>query len=198
MSHAPSPLGDLALVGATCLLALAAALALAGLALGRPRLARGAAALAAALVGLYALALLGVAFASRERVLPPGAEKSVSGFDPHLHFKVAGPAQRGPDGTLTVRLDARSDAARSVQRLDRLSAALVDERGRRWSPEPPPPLVGSLAPGETTVAAFRFRPAPDAAGLRLLVTERGWPLALTIGHEVSPFHRKVLFALEGL
>ena len=41
-------------------------------------------------------------------------------------------------------------------------------------------------------------PDPDAAGLRLLVDDLGWPGPLEIGSEASPFHRKTWFALAGV
>ena len=96
---------------------------------GRSVPARRAALTVAALIALYTAALLGSSLASRERTLAPGEEKSVSVFDPHLHFGVAGPAGRGPDGALLVTVRLRSDALQAMQDPRCLSAALVDARG---------------------------------------------------------------------
>jgi len=192
-------LQDLALLGSVLAGAAGLVVVVAALWSGRSVLARRAALGVGTLVALYAAALLGFSLASRERTLAPGGEKSVAGFDPHLHFRVEGPLERAPDGALIVTVRLRSDALRAVQNPRSLSAALVDARGRRWPP------VGSNArreraaearePGESCAVALAFRPEPGASGLRLLIVEGAFPCAVTIGHENSPLHRKTYFAL---
>lgn len=199
-------LQDLALLGTAVATAGGLVAALVALAAGRNALARRAALGVAALVALYGAVLLGCSLASRERTLAPGEEKSVAGFDPHLHFRVAGPLQRAPDGALVVTVRLRSDALRAVQDPRCLTAALVDARGRRWAPVGSDaaapgvrglltPFGRRLAPGESCAATLGFRPDPEAAGLRLLVAESAFPCLVTIGHEASPLHRKTYFAL---
>jgi hypothetical protein len=201
-----SALADLALLALALGLLLGIAGVTGALAGGRRALAARIGAGVGALVALYAVALLGVAFASRERVLAIGEEKSVSGFDPHLHFHVTGPPVRDPDGGLEVTVLLRSDALRAVQDPASLAAVLVDARGRRWRPVIAStagvdrvhglvPFGRRLAPGESYVATLAFHPDSEATGLRLLVTEAGWPCLVVIGHERSPFHRQTYFAL---
>ena len=199
-------LQDLALLGSVLAGAAGLVVVVAALWSGRSVLARRAALAVGTLVALYAAALLGFSLASRERTLAPGGEKSVAGFDPHLHFRVEGPLERAPDGALIVTVRLRSDALRAVQNPRSLSAALVDARGRRWPPvgsnAPAPDARGrlarfsrTLAPGESCAVALVFRPEPGASGLRLLIVEGAFPCAVTIGHENSPLHRKTYFAL---
>lgn len=202
-------LQDLALLGTVFAVTAVLATLVVALLGGRSVLARRAAWLVAALVVLYAAVLLGFSLASRERTIAPGGEKSVAGFDPHLHFRVAGPLERAPDGAWTVTVLLRSDAVRAVQEPSSLSVALVDARGRHWPPlgpgTPAPgapgriaPFPRTLAPGESRAVALRFRPEPGASGLRLLIVESAFPCAVTIGHEHSPLHRKAFFALPVL
>jgi hypothetical protein len=199
-------LQDFALLGTAFALAAGLVAIVAALATGRGALARRAALGLAALVALYGAALLACSLASRERTLAPGTEKSVAGFDPHLHFRVEGPLERAPDGALVVTVRLRSDALRAVQEPSALSAALVDAGGRRWPPAGSNaaapdargrlvPFGRRLAPGESCAVTLGFRPESGAAGLRLLVAETAFPCALTLGHENSPLHRKTFFAL---
>ncbi len=194
-------LQDLALVAAALAILAGLLVTLAALATARWRLAGSALGAVLGIAILYAAALLGCALASRERTLAPGAEKSVAGFDPHLHFGVAGPVRRAARGALLVTVRLRSDAARALQNPGSLRAVLADARGRRWAPldvrpdGAPAAFARRLAPGETCDAHLSFRPAADARGLRLLVEEAGFPCPLQIGHEASPLHRKTWFAL---
>jgi hypothetical protein len=194
-------LGDFALVATALAVTTGLVTLVVALLGGRSALARRAALAVVALVALYAAVLLGFSLASRERTLAPGEEKSVAGFDPHLHFRVEGPSGRAADGALLVTVRLRSDALRAMQDPRSLSVALVDARGRRWPPlgtgarDRFAPFRGMLAPGESRAVALRFRPDPGATGLRLLIVEAGFPCGITIGHEASPMHRKKFFAL---
>jgi len=199
-------LGDLALMLLALCLVVGLATILAALALRRAAVAGLVVRLLAGVVVVYAALLLGAAFVSRERVLPPGEEKAVSGFDPHLHFRVRGPMVRDAQGNLEVPVFLRSDAVRAIQDPTCLIALLVDARGRHWRPvissdsglDPRRglvPFARRLGPGQSYVATLAFHPDSTATGLRLLVCETGWPCRVTIGHERSPFHRKTYFAL---
>jgi hypothetical protein len=199
-------LGDLALLGLALCLVTGLVTILVALAMRRRALVGRAARLLAAVVVVYAALLLGASFVSRERVLGPGEEKSVGGYDPHLHFRVRGPFVRDASGDVQVAVFLRSDARRALQDPSGLIAVLVDARGHHWWPVITSaagldrrrglvPFGRTLGPGESYVATLAFRPDPSAAGLRLLVSETGWPCRVTIGHERSPFHRKTYFAL---
>jgi hypothetical protein len=194
-------LQDLALMVAALAVAAGSLTAVVAAARARWVTARGAALLVVAIAGLYAAALVGAARASRERTLPLGAEKSVGGFDPHLHYAVAAPSRRSPDGTLLVTVRLRSDARAALQRPASLRATLADARGRRWAPldvranGTPAAFARPLGPGEATEAHLAFRVPAAARGLRLLVEEAGFPCPLQIGAESSPGHRKSWFAL---
>lgn len=208
MSGLLNALGDLLLVGTALALAVGGAAALGALVLGRRVLARRLGAGLVAIVALYGLALLAAALASRERVLAPGEEKSVAGFDPHLHFRVEGPVRPGPHDGVLVTVRARCDSRRAIQHPQSQAVLLVDSRGRSWAPvnasaggvDPAAghgPFGRSLGPGESCTTTLEFHPAPDAAGLRLLVGETDWLCALEIGHENSPLHGKTLLAMAG-
>jgi hypothetical protein len=198
-------LADLALFALVLGVALGVTLALLSLFARRAAFAARVALATLAFVGVYALALVGAAFASREQTLAPGAEKSVAGFDPHLHIAVVAPAAR-EGGAVWLTLRLRSDARRAVQDPRGLEVRLVDARGRAWpalasddgAARDARPFRGRLAPGESSLVRLRFEPAPDARGLRLLVLECGWPDVLSIGHESSPFHRHVVQSVDGL
>ena len=204
MNPLSSVLGDLALLGSVAACALGGTVTLFALVTRRGRIARLAGFGTAGLVGLYALVLVGVAFASREVVLPPGSEKSISGFDPHLHFRVLDPASRGADGTVRVTLRARSDARRAVQDPREFRVLLIDSRGHAFAPlraagaARAPVFERRLHPGESCDVTLTFRPAPDSESLRLWVAEGAFPCAITIGHENSPFHRRTLLTLAGV
>lgn len=205
MTQLSSVLGDLALLGIVLSCALGVTITLLALATRRMPAARLAGLGTAGLVGLYAVVLFVVSIASREVVLPAGAEKSVSGFDPHLHFRVTAPAARGADGLVRVTVRVRSDAKRALQDPRYIQVRLLDARGRGFDPvsEAGGPQAGvvfprTLEPGEGYEVTLAFRPTPAAAGLRLWVDETGFPFALTIGNENSPLHRRTLLALEGV
>jgi hypothetical protein len=200
-------LQDLALLGLALATLAGVVTAVGALAAGRRDLARGVALVWLTGFGLYAAALLGLSLASRERMLAPGEEKSVAGFDPHLHFCVTGATGRSAAGGLLVTVRVRSDAAAAIQDPASLVATLVDGRGRQWRPVASSAGAATqggltvfarrLAPGENYAATLEFRPPPGARGLRLLVRESAFPCVLTIGHELSPLHRRTWFALPG-
>ena len=199
-----SAIGDLARVGTVLLGVLGTAVTVGALITRRHVLALYVAVGVGALGALYAVTLLGVALLTPARTLAAGEEKSCEGVDPHLHFRVAGTRRDGD--TLLVTVHLRSDALRAIQNPTTFRAVLFDARGRRYSPLSSsaaaagtfPVFARRLAPGESYDATLRFVPDPDAAGLRLLVDDLGWPGPLEIGSEASPFHRKTWFALAGV
>ncbi len=199
-----SAFGDLALAGTVLLGVAGTAIAVVALVRRRLLLARNVALGVVALGVLYGAALLIAAVVTPERTLAPGAEKSCAGFDPHLHFRVTD--ARRDSGAVLVTVLVRSDALRAIQDPRGWRAALVDARGRRYTPVSSSAAVSGtfpvfgrrLEPGAAYDATLRFEPGADAAGLRLLVDDLGWPGPLTIGSENSPFHRHTYFALAGL
>jgi hypothetical protein len=87
-------------------------------------------------------------------------------------------------------------------------ALLVDDQGRAFAPsaggqaalaalgEPGPVLSPSLHPGESSLATLVYDLPADARNPRLLITDEDDPIAcLIIGHENSPFHRKIYLSL---
>ena len=200
-------LQDLALVAFVLSVAIRLPWAVGALVLGRRPLALRLAGELGVVVALYAAALLAFSLASREHVLPPGVEKSVAGFDPHLHYRVADPVRVVPEGGVEVTVRLRSDARRAVQDAGTLTAWLVDRAGRRWPPATSSagardangwlrPFALRLAPGDSSAVTLQFLPEGPVDGMRLLVEEGGFPCTLTLGHEASPLHRKTYFALE--
>jgi hypothetical protein len=207
MSFIPPVLGDLALLAMVLCAALGTTLALVLLLTRRARVALVVAGVTVALGVLYGVALVGVALASRERVLAPGEEKSCSGFDAHLHYRVV--AAHRDSGGVIVTVHVRSDALVAVQDPSFLRVALFDSRGRRYVPvhssagrpgaeDRFPPLARRLTPGTSYDAVLRFEPDADAIGLRLLIDEFEWPVLVTIGSEGNPLSKKVWFALPGI
>ncbi len=101
----------LAFLGTVGLIALAAAAALWLGFRGRRDRARAVALLGGGLAGVYALVLVGVGLASKERVLPAGSEKYFCELDCHLAYVVTG--VRGPhslgDGATGRPGDGSSD-----------------------------------------------------------------------------------------
>jgi hypothetical protein len=89
----PQTFGALALLGSAALVAVAAGVALFGLARGDRRLGTRAGLAAFFLVVLYGAALLVSPSTARPTVLPPGEEISFCGFDCHLHVSYLGDAR---------------------------------------------------------------------------------------------------------
>jgi len=87
---------------------------------------------------------------------------------------------------------------------------LVDGAGRRFAPSldgmealekagrDGSPITRALVPGEEYTTTFVFDVPADLQEPRLLFTDGSPESRLLIGHEVSPYHGKVLFALPSL
>jgi hypothetical protein len=208
-------LATIALVALSVLVAIGFAIA------GRVGRATMLATFAAAVVGAYAVALVGVGAASRERVLGPGEVKVFCELDCHLAYTVSrvrvvtavdGTRARGAYYLVTLRtyFDERTIAPwRGDAKLwpNPRRLRLVDSVGRAWLPDPAAQraLVAAnaagtaietpLRPGEAYQTTVAFDVPPDVAGARLEVTEADPVTRFMIGHENSPFHRKTVFAL---
>ena len=162
---------------------------------------------AAALLGvLWVGAVVTIAFNAHEKRLPPGAEKSFWGFDPHLHVSVEHVQWTDAGGALRcgVTLRYRNDARRVRVHPSALRVTLVDSAGREYpieSSEPPwgvPPTVAdwSLAPGDSATQTLWFA-LPDGAREPLLWVRDGSLLGrLVPGSETSLLHPRHLFALR--
>ena len=84
---------------------------------------------------------------------------------------------------------------------------VVDDRGRQYplSPEgqsalalmhgATTPLTQPLRPGESYATELIFDLPADAQNLRLLITDADGVTHFLIGHELSPLHKKIYFAL---
>ncbi len=209
-----APLAVLAFLGAALALVSAALGAAVSAAMRRFALAKWLALGACAVAAGYAALLLGAALFSRERTLAPGERKYFCEIDCHLAYDVAAAAAPDPaTRVVTVRtwFDPRTIASfRGDGPLspNPRSVFLVDDAGRRYAPSPAAtaaweeahagsstPLDRALRPGESYSTTFAFQVPAGARGLRLFIGNTGGPEALLIGHENSPLHGKVYFAV---
>jgi hypothetical protein len=84
---------------------------------------------------------------------------------------------------------------------------IVDDQGRRYFPSPDAlsvleqiagqttPLTQPLRPGESYTTSLVFDLPSDARNPRLLITNVGVVTRFLVGHEHSPLHKKIYFAL---
>jgi hypothetical protein len=209
-----APLVILAFLGAALVLVCAALGAAVSAAMRRFGLAKWLGLGAAAVAAGYAVLLLGAALFSRERTLAPGQRKYFCEMDCHLAYDVT--AAAAPDKAtrvVTVRTWFDPGTIASFRGNGPLSPNprslfLVDDAGRRYAPSTAAtaawegahpgastPLDRELRPGESYSTTFVFALLPEARGARLFIGNTGGPEALLIGHENSPLHGKVYFAL---
>lgn len=203
----PAPLAVLALLGAgsatAVLLAVAAVFALAG----RASLARRLFFCGAVLPAAYAVLLLALGAAQRERTVPAGSEKYFCEVDCHVANAVQSAREEaGADGRrIVVSLRTRFDETTISPERGNSSltpnprrAELVDHRGRRYPAEPAglAGLATPLRPGESYVTDLVFGVPPYARDLRLSLVESDWPTRLLLGHENGPLGGETLFALR--
>ncbi len=209
-----SPLVALAFLGSGFLLVCCAVGAGIAWAARRASLAKllGGAGLAVAVV--YTTLLGAASLLSRERVLASGERKYFCEMDCHIAYDVV--AADAPDGrTRAVTLRTWFDP--STIASFRGNAPLLpgsrvvylqDEAGRRYEPSPEAtrswedrhgagtPFGKELVPGESYTTNFVFEVPPGAGGLRLFVGDPSGGIEnLLIGHENSPLHGKIYFAL---
>lgn len=223
--HAPvAAIGLLAAAGAVLAALLAAAVSLAARR-GSLALRFGAAGLTAALA--YAGLLAGCALTSSERVLPPGGRKYFCELDCHLAYSLAGVEHAGDVGASPFAVSARGrfTIVRVRTWFDPSSIAsfrgnapltpnpreawLVDDAGRKTLPSAAAtrafeesaanffPFSRPLSPGESYETALVFDVAAAARPVRLFVGDPPGVERVLLGHENSPRHGKVWFALPG-
>jgi len=173
----------------------------------------------------YAGVLLADSAVSRERVLVPGEKKYFCEIDCHLAYSVEGiesaPAVGPPLDPLRARgrwhvVRLRTWFDPSTTSPYRGDAPLTpnprvvyvrDLQGRRYEPSqraqealaaagrPSVPLTRPLRPGESYETLLAFDMPPDVREPRLYLGEADAVNFLLIGHEQSPFHRKVWFRI---
>jgi len=212
-------LSVLALLGTAGLLGVLALLALWWASHGAGRKARHAALLACGTGTVYLTLLVLASVASREVVLPPGAEKYFCELDCHLAYRVVsvapGPAEPGEDTLWAVVLQTRFDETTISTRRPRDATLTPAPRRLRLrtvagdfqpplatgeaagpgSPDGSLPLDRPLLPGESYLTTLRFR-LPAGGRPEALLIEDDVPVSRwLIGHERSPLHAKVLLAL---
>jgi hypothetical protein len=204
-----SPLSALTFVALVLGCGAAALLCAFSLALRRADVARLVAKLALGGVAAYAALLLGVALASKDRVLDPNEEKHICEVDCHLAYSVigvktaqtlAGRTARGTFYVVTVKVRFDETTISSHRGMAPLTpnsryVAIVDGRGRRHE-VPTDALARQLVPGESYTTAFVFDVPPDARDLRLILANNDVETRLLIGHENSIFHGKTTFRVS--
>ncbi len=196
-----------------------------GLVRGKPTLVKYALAAALAGAGLYAGLLLTASWASREKVLGLGEQKYFCEIDCHVAYSVVEVAAVKALGTpphpataagnfYVVKVKTLFDektisARRGYAPLTPGSrrVVVVDERGREFFPSPEgsraleqarggtPPLTQPLRPGESYSTEFVFDLPADVSNPWLFLTNADSVTQLLIGHENSPFHKKIFFRL---
>jgi hypothetical protein len=213
-------LAALALLASAGCIVLAATAAALSFAAGHRRLAWRIAAAAAAVSSAYAATLVGFSLASRDRVLPLGARKYFCELDCHLAYSVTGLETVGieKDSPGHARPLPRVQRVRVRVRTwfdpstiapfrgpapltpNRRESWIVDAAGRRYDPDPSvsaatPPFSQALRPGESYETALTFDLPPDARPRRLFVGDPSPENRWLIGHEESPGHGRIWFAL---
>ncbi len=209
-----APLVLLAFLGTGFVLAGAAAGAAIALAAGRRLLARSLAAAGLSAAVIYGTVLLAASLASREKTLAPGRRKYFCEMDCHLAYQVTASAAPSPTTrAVTVRTwfdpdtigPGRGDAPLTPNPR---VVWLEDASGRRFAPSAAATrawenahgssvtLTRSLRPGESYTTTFVFEVPPGLSEPRLFLGDPAGPESLMIGHENSPFHGAVYFALE--
>jgi len=174
----------------------------------------------------YLALLVAFSLASRERTLPPGGWKYFCEVDCHIGYSVAGmqtAAAIGPElqpvtargefvivglkvwfdestisptrgnGSLTPnvrRVVLVDDAGRSYGESSSGDAAFARAHGEQQ------PLSEPLRLGESFTRQIVFDVPRDARSLRLLITEDDPQSHLLVGHENSPFHKKIYLGLQ--
>jgi hypothetical protein len=203
----PAPLAILAVLATgfatVFLLAAAAVLALAG----RAPLARRLFLLGVGCPAAYAVLLLALGVARRERTLPVGQEKHFCEVDCHIaNAVVSAREEEGTSGRrIVVALLTRFDEAtispwrpNSPLAPNPRRAELVDRNGARYPAEAAglARLAAPLRPGESYITDLVFAVPPGARDLRLSLVEAEWPSRLLLGHEIGPLGGETSFALR--
>lgn len=212
-----APLVLLVFLGTAVLLVLTGTGAAIAFAARRPLRARflGSAGLAVAVV--YATLLVAASLVSRDRTLAAGGKKYFCETDCHLAYEIVGvvsPSETTRAVTIRAWFDPgmMTSPARSQEPLTPKprTVSLVDASGRRFEPSAratrawerahggSAPLTRALRPGESYTTTFVFEVPPGTRESRLFLGVPPGPEKYLIGHENSPFHGKVYFALDSL
>ena len=196
-----------------------------GLVRGKPAVVKYALAAALAGAGLYAGLLLTASWASREKVLGPGEQKYFCEIDCHVAYSVVEAAAVKALGTpphpataagtfYVVKVKTWFDEKTISTRRgyapltpNPRRVVVVDERGREFLPSPEgrraleqarggtTPLTQPLRPGESYTTEFVFDLPADVRNPWLFLTDADRVTQFLIGHENSPFHKKIFFRL---
>lgn len=178
------------------------------------------------IVAGYLILLVGVSFASTEKVLPAGGWKYFCEIDCHIAYSIIGVQTAealGPEMQQTaahgkfiiVRMktwfDERTVSAHRGNgplTPNPRKVILVDDTGRRFQLSPEgqaafarlgnasTPLSAALRPGESYTSDFVFDVPAEARNLRLLITEDDVETRLVVGHENSLLHKKIYFSVD--
>jgi hypothetical protein len=209
-----APLAALAFLGGGFVLVVGTVSAGIAFAARRARLALRLGGAVVAVAVVYATLLIGASLLSRDRTLMAGERKYFCEMDCHVAYEVTSSERVGERGravTLRTWFDPgtiapfRGDAPLSPGPR---RVYLVDDAGRRFDPSPEAtaawwrahggstPLGQALRPGESYTTTFVFDVPADARAARLYVGDPpGGVEKALIGHENSPLHGKVYFAL---
>jgi hypothetical protein len=208
-----SPLALLAFLGGGFLIfasGLGAAIALAG---RRSGLAKVLGAGSLALLLAYGAALVGAALLSRDRTLRQGEKKYFCEMDCHVAYSLAeasSPAETVRAVTVLTWFDPSTIASfrgNAPLTPNPRVVYLVDAAGKRYFPSASAtraweqhhpgstPLDRPLRPGEEHTTTFVFEVPAGIQGTRLFLGDPPSVETLLIGHENSPWHGKVYFAL---
>jgi len=195
-----------------------------GLARGKPTLAKYAGIVALCGAAVYAGLLLGASLTSTEKVLHAGGQKYFCEVDCHVAYSVvdlttaktlgAPLNQRSAAGMFYVVkvtwFDERTISShRGYAPLspNPRRVVVIDDQGRQYEPSvegqaaleqaqgKSAPLTQTLRPGESYTTDLVFDLPHGIQNPWLLITDASGILQLLIGHESSPFHKKIYFGL---
>lgn len=200
-------LAALALIGTAALLLLLAAGAVAALRRRRRVGAAGLAGAGAAVAAVYTAVLLAISVASQEQTLNRGDRKYFCEIDCHIAYSVEGVEASTEDlGTrylvsVATWFDPSTIASfRGGAPLtpNARVAFLLDETGRRYpaAGDSVRALSRPLRPGESRRTTLSFLVPDGARRPRLFLGDPGGVENLLIGHENSPWHRRIAFSLQ--
>ncbi len=181
---------------------------------------------AIAIAGLYAGLVLAASLASKEKALDLGEQKYFCEVDCHEAYSAVNvratktlgnpPEQKTAEGTyyvVTVKVwfDERTISphrGNAPLTPNPRTVTVVDESGREYGPSPDGqkaleqaqgksiPFTHRLRPGESYTTDVVFDLPSNIRSPRLFITTADWPTRFLIGHENSPFHKKIMFQLE--
>lgn len=215
--HMPefAPVVALAFLGAGLLLFGAVIGTATSLAFRRTRVARWIAGGGLLVAGVYAAALFAASLLTPDRTLSAGGRKVFCEIDCHLAYSVAGIERVGEGRFLAVTVRTWFDESSIAPWRGNAPLApnprvvyLIDAAGRRIEPSaagqrayesergPTMPLSRPLSPGQSYATTFVFEAPGGLPGLRLFVGDPPGVDGLLIGHENSPMHGKIYFALD--